>query len=76
MHGTPARILGLNTIGLKRAGMSDDELTAIKKMYRLIYRQQLTFDDALQAIQRQVPHSTARQTLLDFLAHSQRGICR
>ena len=76
VHGTPARILGLNMIGLKRTGMSEDELTSIKKMYRLIYRQHLTLDDAVQAIQQQIPNSTVRQTLLNFLANSQRGICR
>ena len=76
VHGTPARILGLNTIGLKRTDMSEDELTSIKKMYRLIYRQHLTLDDAVQAIQQQIPNSTVRQTLLNFLAHSRRGICR
>lgn len=76
VHGRPARILGLNTIGLKRAGMSAEELAAIKKMYRLLYRQQLTLDDAVQAIHQQVPDLPPRQMLIDFISRSQRGICR
>ncbi len=76
VHGTPARILGLNTIGLKRAGMSAEDLASIKKIYRFVYRQQLTLDDAMQAIHQQVPDSPPRQTFLDFISHSQRGISR
>ncbi len=76
VHGRPAHILGLNTIGLKRAGMSAEELAAIKKMYRLIYRQQLTLGDALQAIHQQVPDLPPRQLFVDFVSRSQRGICR
>lgn len=76
VHGTPARILGLNTIGLKRAGMAEADFAAIKQMYRLVYRQQLTLDDAVQAIQQQVPNTSTRQTFIDFISHSQRGITR
>ena len=76
VHGRPARILGLNSIGLKRAGMDAAELAHIKHMYRLIYRQRLTLDDAMQAIQQQVPDTLIRQTFTDFISRSQRGISR
>ncbi len=76
VHGRPARIWGLNTIGLKRAGMAATEIATIKKMYRLVYRQQLTLDDAVHEIQRQVPDTPPRQTFLAFISRSQRGLSR
>ena len=76
VHGQPAHILGLNTIGLRRANMDSATLATIKQMYRFVYRQQLTLDDAQQKIQQQLPDSAVRRTFLDFIARSQRGICR
>lgn len=75
-HGTPARILGLNTIGLRRAGFADAALADIKQMYRLVYRRQLTLEDALQAVRQQLPVSSQRSAFLDFMSGTQRGICR
>ena len=42
--GPGSMIVGLNRIGLRRAGLDRNEIEQLKAAYRLIYRQGLTFD--------------------------------
>jgi UDP-N-acetylglucosamine acyltransferase len=66
---------GLNTVGLKRAGFSLDDLQLLKKAYRLLYRSGLKLDDALDRIERELPSAHTHQ-LTAFIRSSKRGICR
>jgi len=38
VEGHPSRVRGLNTVGLRRAGMSEDLIESLAKAYRRIYR--------------------------------------
>lgn len=66
---------GLNLVGLKRAGFSDEEIRQLKIAYLLLYRSGLKQDEALARIAAEVP---SRHTLhlVDFVRRSKRGICR
>ncbi|WCM89998.1 acyl-ACP--UDP-N-acetylglucosamine O-acyltransferase [Acidovorax sp. NCPPB 3576] len=80
VDGNPLSVRGLNLEGLRRRGFSADRLAAIKQAHRLLYRQGLTLDAARQAIA-ELPslHPEAAPDialLLDFIAHSSRGIAR
>ncbi len=66
---------GLNVVGLKRAGFTPEEITALKKAYKILYRSGLKLDDALERIQREIESEHTRQ-LVDFIRRSERGICR
>jgi UDP-N-acetylglucosamine acyltransferase len=66
---------GLNLVGLKRAGFSDDEIAALKRAYRLLYRSGLKLGEALKRIEREIPTEHARR-LVEFVRQSRRGICR
>ncbi len=66
---------GLNTVGLKRAGLDDAHITALKKAYRLLYRSGLKLNDALRRIETEIATDEARH-LVNFVRASQRGICR
>jgi UDP-N-acetylglucosamine acyltransferase len=66
---------GLNTVGLKRAGFSLDEVRRLKTAYRILYRSGLKLDDALTRIQNEVPSEQTRH-LIEFIRSSKRGICR
>ena len=50
INGNPARVHGLNLVGLKRRGFSRDTLKALGEAYRLVYRQGLTVEQALSEI--------------------------
>ena len=76
VQGDRARVNGLNVVGLRRAGFSADEIRDLKLMYRLVYSDNLTLDDALAKIEADVPPSGPRETFVSFLKKSQRGICR
>ncbi len=66
---------GLNVVGLKRAGFTPEEITALKKAYKILYRSGLKLDDALERIQREIESEHTRH-LVDFIRRSERGICR
>ena len=76
VHGNHAAPNGLNLTGLRRQGYSGEKLAAIKEMYRLTYRANMTLDDALSAIKTTVPDSDDRQLWLDFIARAKRGLAR
>jgi UDP-N-acetylglucosamine acyltransferase len=65
---------GLNTVGLKRAGVGVEEIRLLKTAYRLLYRSGLKQEDALRAIEEQSPSEHTRH-LVEFVRASKRGIC-
>ncbi len=76
VQGDRAATHGLNVMGLKRAGWNDLDIDAIKKMYKLIFKSQLTLEDACVQIEKDFPSSSYRDYLVTFLRSSKRGICR
>lgn len=74
--GDRARLHGLNIVGLKRMGFTQDSILSLKKAYRIIFRFGLTLNEALERVSAQVPASPELKELLDFIKSSQRGITR
>ena len=66
---------GLNTVGLKRAGFTTEEVSILKKAYRLLYHSNLKLEDALLRIEAECDSDHARH-LAAFVRSSKRGICR
>lgn len=78
--GNPAAARGFNVEGLRRRGFGPGRISAVKAMYRQIYRAGLTLEQALQvlpAIEAEHPEAVGDvQMMCDFLAASRRGIVR
>lgn len=77
--GDPFRPSGVNTEGLKRRGADASTIRAIKEAYKLLYRRQLTVEQAMSQMQDLAQNPTelkAIEVLTEFLALSQRGIVR
>jgi len=74
VDGVPARAVGLNVVGLKRAGVSEPDMRALKRAYRLLYRSKLAARDAVREIEELSNDFTRR--LAEFVRASERGICR
>jgi UDP-N-acetylglucosamine acyltransferase len=71
--GNPARARGLNLVGLRRHGATEESIKLINSAYRLLYRKGLNTTQALEQIE--VLTSTPElQELLAFVRGSQRGI--
>lgn len=76
VQGDRAAPIGLNIVGLKRAGFSTEEVKDIKTMYRLLYNENLTVEDCLSRIERDVSDSRWRHMFVEFIKASERGVCR
>lgn len=66
---------GLNQVGLRRAGLTREEIAGLKTAYRLLYRSGLKLDAALARIESEIPGEHAAH-LVEFVRSSKRGICR
>ena len=73
--GFDIRVSGLNLVGLRRAGFSRQDVSALKHAYRLLYRSGLKLQEALSRIDAEVPGEHS-QHLISFIKASKRGICR
>ncbi len=51
VEGNPSRVRSLNSIGLKRAGFSNTDMSLLKKAFRSLYRSDRTFSEALEHLQ-------------------------
>jgi UDP-N-acetylglucosamine acyltransferase len=66
---------GLNVVGMRRAGFSLEQLSQLKKAYRILYRSSLKLDAALEKIEAELPDENTLH-LVRFVRASPRGICR
>jgi UDP-N-acetylglucosamine acyltransferase len=71
----PARIFGVNSIGLMRRGLNADVIEKLKRSFRYLLQSKLNTTKALQHIQRDKSLACAEvDYLLDFIRSSQRGV--
>lgn len=70
----PASYTGVNTIGLRRRGFTNDEITHIQDIYRILYNQGLNNTDALNKICEEVEETKFKKEIIDFFKKSERGI--
>lgn len=74
--GEPLRYGGLNRVGLKRRGFSDETLALMKEAYRIIYQLNLTVKDAIQKVEDDVEQIEEVCDILSFFRESERGVIR
>ncbi|MDT7543461.1 MAG: UDP-N-acetylglucosamine acyltransferase [Acidobacteriota bacterium] len=72
--GNPPHVRGLNSVGLRRAGFSDESRRALRRAYRLLFREHLSLVSALAAIE-EIDDEHVRH-LADFIRGSRRGFTR
>jgi UDP-N-acetylglucosamine acyltransferase len=74
--GPRIKLHGLNIVGLKRHGFSDNTIALLKKTYRLIFRIGLTLTEAIARVRAEVDQVPEVVTFIDFITSSERGITR
>ncbi len=74
--GDRARLHGLNTVGLKRLGMSGTTLSNLKKAYRIMFRIGLTMNEAIERVRAEVELIPEVRRFIEFAQSSTRGITR
>lgn len=76
VSGYPAEAHGLNTVGLERRGYSSESIMALKRAYKIIFRQSLTLQEAIQSLDEMIIKHPEVKQLTDFLQKTKRGIVR
>jgi UDP-N-acetylglucosamine acyltransferase len=74
--GQDAKTYGLNTIGLKRNGFSDERIEALQKAYRLLVKSKLNTSQALERIAQELPGQPDVEELVLFIRTSERGFIK
>jgi UDP-N-acetylglucosamine acyltransferase len=72
VDGLSSRIVGLNVVGLRRAGFTTEDLVELKAAYRIAFRSGLRWDEMLTRLAAEHPSGHAAQ-LHRFMAGTSRG---
>lgn len=72
----PISYVGVNSIGLRRRGFSNETIRAIQDVYRYLYLSGLNVSEAVEGIEAEIPASKERDEIIQFIRNSKRGICR
>ncbi len=72
----PLSYAGVNFVGLKRRGFSEDQIHNIHDIYRILYVQGNNTTQAVEKIQTTFSATTERDNILDFIKKADRGIIR
>jgi UDP-N-acetylglucosamine acyltransferase len=76
VSGTPAEAKTINAEGLRRRGFPAEVINELRRAYKIIYKQGLTIDIALQRLESMMSESPEVQLLIESLHASERGIVR
>lgn len=74
--GAKAKLYGLNTVGLKRNGFSDEKINELKRAYKILFRDKHTLKEAIKKVQEELPYTDEIAHLIKFIQENKRGICR
>lgn len=72
----PIAYTGINSIGLRRRGFTNEQIREIQDVYRYLYLSQLNVSDAVERIEAELPASKERDEIIMFIRNSKRGIIR
>ena len=72
-QGERARLVGLNVVGMRRAGMTREEIMEVKRAFKVLFRSKMMLREAIAQLEAEKPIA-AVQEMLDFCKDSKRGI--
>jgi UDP-N-acetylglucosamine acyltransferase len=74
--GHPARVYGLNIIGLRRKGILHDSIKKIDQAFKLIFNSGLSAKHALEKVEKEIEKTEEIKYLINFIKSSERGLTR
>ncbi len=75
-NGNSAKPHGINSEGLKRRGFTANDISALRKAYKIVYRQGLTLKEAMLDLDPLLEQSSSVALFIESLNTSTRGIIR
>jgi UDP-N-acetylglucosamine acyltransferase len=76
VSGRPAEPRGINSEGLKRREFSAELIRSVREAYRKLYRQGLTLEEAVAAIEQQARGIAELEIFLESIKSGSRGLVR
>lgn len=76
VSGSPAEAKTINIEGLRRRGFSSEAISQLRRAFKILYRQGLTLDIALQRLETMLRDTPEVKVLIDSVRASERGIVR
>ena len=72
----PLSFCGINIVGLRRRGFTNEQIENIRDIYRVIYQEGYNVTDACKKVAAEFPDTQEKKVILDFISASKRGIIR
>lgn len=76
IDGRPGRVVGINSVGLKRRGLSLEERSSIKKAFNYLWFSDLNTNHAIEKIKEELPSNKYIDNLIEFMTTSKRGVTK
>lgn len=67
-------VCGLNTVGLMRAGFSEETRKILRQVYRILFKRSLNTQEAVAALKEKYPGVKEVENVISFIEATQRGI--
>lgn len=72
----PLSYCGINSIGLRRRGFSNEKINEIQEIYRNVFLKGVNNSKALNVVELEMPSSRERDLIINFIRNSDRGIMK
>lgn len=74
--GNPAKVYGLNLIGIKRAGLAQKAQSELKKAFRILFHSGLILKHGMKKVEKDVELIEEVRYLINFLKGTERGVSK
>ncbi|HNR19771.1 MAG: acyl-ACP--UDP-N-acetylglucosamine O-acyltransferase [Bacteroidetes bacterium] len=72
----PLSYVGVNAVGLRRRGYTNDQINVVQSIYRLLFVQNHSVKKGVEEIEAGIEATTERDEVLSFISKSQRGLMK
>ena len=72
----PISYAGINSVGLRRRGFTNDKIFEIQKIYRYIFQMKMNVSQAIEYIEKEMLPTMERDEIITFIQNSPRGIVK
>jgi UDP-N-acetylglucosamine acyltransferase len=76
VSGARGEVVGINQVGLQRAGYTDEQIGRIKEAYRIVYRSKMALQDAVAQVRAEMGAHPEIAHFVKFIESSERGLLR
>jgi UDP-N-acetylglucosamine acyltransferase len=72
----PLTYAGVNAVGIRRRGFTDESVREIEDIYRILYVMNSNITKGIESVKESIPESALRNQILSFIETSDKGIIR